>query len=64
MPSDNQFKSDEEIETFLHDKMREIVNVKAETPLGHKALRLALTGPYGALMHMEREKPVTAPDDP
>ncbi len=48
--------SDEEVETYLHDLMRQIVNVRAKTDVGREALRIALVGPYGALMRMERLK--------
>jgi hypothetical protein len=46
--------SDDQVETMLHDLMRQIVNTKTETALGREMLRLALVGPYGALMRMEK----------
>jgi hypothetical protein len=48
--------SDDQVETLLHDLMRQIVNAKAETVLGREILRTALVGPYGALMRLERER--------
>ena len=48
--------SDDEIETVLHEMMRQIVSLRAETEIGQEALRTALVGPYGALMRMERRK--------
>lgn len=46
--------SDDEIEMLLHEWMRQIVNTKAESPAGREVLRIAMVGPYGALMRLER----------
>lgn len=55
MPNEKPL-SDEDVETYLHDLMRQIVNVRPATAVGREALRIALVGPYGALMRMERLK--------
>lgn len=53
--------TDEQVETLLHDVMRQIVEARAtrgtQTERGAEALRLAMVGPYGALMALAKEKP-------
>lgn len=45
---------EDEIETFLHELMRQITNTNATTPFGRELLRIALVGPLGALMRLEK----------
>lgn len=46
--------SDDDVETMLHELLRQIVNTKAESPVGREVLRLAMVGPFGALMRLEK----------
>jgi hypothetical protein len=49
--------SDDEVETLLHDVMRQIADARyqrgTETERGAEALRLAMVGPYSALLRLE-----------
>lgn len=50
--------SDDDIEAMLHDMMQRLAEArfatKAATPRGEEALRLAMVGPFGALMRLEK----------
>lgn len=52
--------SDDEIEAMLHDWLQQIVEAKqvrgAATPEGKEALRIAMTGPLGALMRIAKRE--------
>lgn len=50
--------TDDEIEMMLHEIARQLTDArmirKAETPEGDDALRIALVGPYSALLRLAR----------
>lgn len=54
--------SDDEVETLLHDLARRIAETPTLTDAGREALKVAFTGPYAALLMIEKRK-ITSPDD-
>jgi hypothetical protein len=55
--ADREPLTDDEVEMLLHEVMRQIVEAKhrgAVTPEGKEAMRLAMTGPLGALMRLAK----------
>jgi hypothetical protein len=65
--------SDDEVETLLHDVMRQIADARyqrgTETERGAEALRLAMVGPYSALLRLEKinsgpSEPLSPPRPP
>lgn len=46
--------SDEEIETFIHDRLRASVPLKAETPFGEEILRIVVSCDIAALLRLEK----------
>lgn len=53
--------TDKEVEDLLHEVAQRLADArharKAQTPEGDSALRVALVGPYAALMRMEKKAP-------
>lgn len=61
--------SDDEIEMMLHEIARQLADArmvrKAETPEGDDALKIALVGPYSALLRLARgDSPIKDQDAP
>lgn len=48
--------SNDDVERFLHEWMRKIVEAQATEPEGQKAMKIAMAGAYGALMNLERSR--------
>lgn len=53
--------SDDEVEALLHEVLRLIVDASAATDEGREALRIAMTGPYAALLRFNRREPLPLP---
>lgn len=56
--------SDQEAEALLQELLRQVMEADGATPAGREALRIALAGLYGALVHLDRATGQPAPSPP